>query len=159
MLTLSILVGVFCALGFTAGFFNRVCHSPLARRRLLRGEMLLVAMLALLPLFNLEIYLNQLSYLLGDAGRPQRTADFCLPLAAWLSSGASVLCIGVLLFTLVFLACLPVLFGCPSAVPRETCCLLLFGTSVVSGFLLSMALTERQTRILFEQFSTSRQSG
>lgn len=154
MLTLSILVGVFCALGFTAGFFNRVCHSPLALH-LLRGEMLLVALLCLLPLFNLEIYLNQLSYLLV----------MVTGLSVLLISGyhwrhgyrpARLFFAGALLFTLVFLACLPVLFGVPLLSPEDMLALL-FGTSVVSGFLLSMALTERQTRILFEQFSSSRQ--
>lgn len=154
MLTLSILVGVFCALGFTAGFFNRVCHSPLARH-LLRGEMLLVAMLALLPLFNLEIYLNQLSYLLVMLAG---LSILLISAYHWRHGyrPARLFFAGVLLFTLVFLACLPVLFGAPLLSPEDML-VLLFGTCVVSGFLLSMALTERQTRILFEQFSTSRQ--
>ena len=153
MLTLSILVGVFCALGFTAGFFNRVCNSPLVLR-LLRGEMLLIALLALLPLFNLEIYLNQLSYLLVLLAG---LSVLLISAYHWHHGyrPARLFFIGTLLFTLVFLVYLPVLFGVTLLAPEDML-LLLFGTSVASGFLLSMALTERQTRILFEQFSTSR---
>ena len=153
MLTLSILVGVFCALGFTAGFFNRVCNSPLVLR-LLRGEMLLIALLALLPLFNLEIYLNQLSYLLVLLAG---LSVLLISAYHWHHgyAPARMFFIGALLFTLVFLVCLPVLFGVTLLAPQDML-LLLFGTCVASGFLLSMALTERQTRILFEQFSTSR---
>ncbi|WP_439860778.1 response regulator [Pseudomonas sp. MBLB4136] len=150
---LSMLTTMLCALAFTASFFHGVCsNTPL--NRLLLGEILLVALVSLTLLIASNLQFNQLVYLLAAVSG---LSMLLVALYHW-SHGyrpARLFGVALLLYCAAFVGALPILFGYWS-VQSDWLAYGLLAITVVSGFIASMALSERQRRIVQDQFSTSR---
>lgn len=154
LLNSSMLLTLFCILAFTAQFFSQVCSSPLTQRLLLI-EMAILGILLPLPLLNLDMQFNQLGYLLCSL---VALSTVSISLLHWQHGyrPARFFVAASLCLALALLACLPTLFGyslisLPMMLPT------LFGASVISGFLFSLALTERQSSLLREHISQTRE--
>ena len=108
--------------------------------------------MVLLVATNLQF--NQLVYLLNAIAG---LSILLVSLTHWRHGyqPARLFSLAVLLFCAAFICALPILFGY-WAVQSEWMAYGLLATTVVSGFILSMALSERQRRIVQDQFSTSR---
>ncbi|WP_439886431.1 response regulator [Pseudomonas sp. MBLB4123] len=153
IVNLSMLAAMLCALAFTASFFRKVGDSSLLTRLLL-GEIGLIALTGLTLLIASNLQFNQLIYLLGAICG---LSILLVALYHWHQGyrPARLFGVALLLYCAAFLGALPVLFGYWS-VQTDWLAYGLLAMCVVSGFLLSMALSERQRRIVQDQFSTSR---
>jgi CheY-like chemotaxis protein/signal transduction histidine kinase len=150
---LSMLLAALCALCFTASFFHNVCPAtPL--HRLLIAEALVISLLCVTLLIASNLQFNQLVYLLTSVAG---LSILLVSLTHWRHGyqPARLFSLAALLFCVAFLGLLPIFFGYWS-VQSEVIAYGLLTVTVVSGFILSMAMSERQRRILQEQFSTSR---
>ncbi|MGE8496501.1 MAG: response regulator [Pseudomonas sp.] len=150
---MSMLATMLFALTFTASFFRNVCPTT-ALSRLVLGEIALIGLVSLVLLVATDLQFNQLIYVLSAV---VGISILLVALYHWRHGyvPARLFSLALLLFTGAFLMSLPVLFGY-WAVPTNWLIYGLFSSTVASGFLLSMALTERQRRILQDEFSTSR---
>src|SRR3989338_2589972 len=150
---LSMLLAALCALCFTASFFHKVCPStPL--NHLLTGEVVVISLVCVALLVATNLQFNQLVYLLNAVAG---LSILMVALTHWRHGyqPARLFSLAVLLFCAAFICALPILF-CYWAVQSEWIAYGLLATTAVSGFILSMALSERQRRIMQDQFSTSR---
>lgn len=150
---LSMLLAMLCALAFTASFFRKVCPST-ALNRLLLGEIVLIGLIGLVLLIANNLQFNQLVYLLAAVSG---LSILAVALYHWQHGyrPARLFSAALLLYCVAFVGALPVLFGYWS-VQSDWLAYGLLAVTVVSGFILSMALSERQRRIVQDQFSTSR---
>ncbi|PTS86075.1 hybrid sensor histidine kinase/response regulator [Pseudomonas sp. HMWF032] len=150
---LSMLLAALCALCFTASFFHKVCpRTPL--NHVLTAEVVVISLVCVILLIATSLQFNQLVYLLnGVAG----LSILIVALTHWRHGyqPARLFSLAVLLFCAAFICALPILFGY-WAVQSEWIAYGLLATTTVSGFILSMALSERQRRIMQDHFSTSR---
>jgi two-component system, sensor histidine kinase RetS len=153
ILNLAILLSLLCTLAFTASFFRQVCPTtPLTK--LLLTEMALISLSGLLLLVVTNMQFNQLVYvLIAIAGLSM------LIVAAyhWRHSyrPARLFTLALLTLSLAFVGSLPVYFGYWQ-VDSEWLNFAQLSAAVVCNFLLSMALSERQRRILHADFSERR---
>ncbi|HBX57291.1 hybrid sensor histidine kinase/response regulator [Pseudomonas sp. UBA2684] len=150
---LSMLLTMLCALAFTASFFRRVCPStPLSR--LLIGEIILISGVCVVLLIATNLQFNQLVYLLAAI---TGLSILLVALYHWQHGylPARLFSAALLIFCAAFIGALPVLFGYWS-VQTDWLAYGLLASTVFSGFILSMALSERQRRIVQDEFSTSR---
>lgn len=150
---LSILLTGICALFFTASFFRNVCPStPL--NHLLSAEITILALVCVALLVATDLQLNQLIYLLNVV---VAISILLVALSHWQHGypPARLFSLAILVFCIAFVFALPVLSGY-WAVQSEWLAYGLIAVSTVSGFMLSMALSERQRGITQSQFSTSR---
>jgi signal transduction histidine kinase/CheY-like chemotaxis protein len=150
---LSMLLAMIFALAFTASFFYKVCPNT-ALNHLLRAEVVLLSLLCVVLLVATNLQFNQLIYLLNAVSG---LSMLLVALSHWRHGyrPARLFSLAVLLFCAAFISALPVLFGY-WAVQTEWLAYGLLAVTVVSGFMLSMALSERQRRIMHDQFSSSR---
>ncbi|HEX5842214.1 MAG TPA: response regulator [Pseudomonas sp.] len=150
---LAMLAAMICGLCFTSSFFRKVCPStPL--NLLLNVEVALIGLLWLVLLVASNLQFNQLVYLLTAV------SGLSILLVAGLHwrhgyHPARLFSLALLLFCATFVCALPILFGYWS-VQADQIAYGLLAITVVSGFMLSMALSERQRRIIQDQFSSSR---
>ena len=150
---LSMLLAALCALCFTASFFHKVCpRTPL--NHLLSAEVVVISLVCVALLVATNLQFNQLVYLLNAAAG---LSILLVALSHWRHGyqPARLFSLAVLLFCAAFIGALPVLFGY-WPIQSEWLAYGLLAVTVVSGFILSMALSERQRRIMQDQFSTSR---
>jgi len=150
---LAMLAAMICALCFTQSFFQRVCSTRLPGRLLL-AEALLIGVVFVVLLVASDLQFNQLVYLLSAV---TALSILGVALAHWQHGyrPARLFSLGVALFCAAFIGTLPVFFGY-WAVRADWLAAGLLVVVVLSGFILSMALSERQRRIMHEQFSSSR---
>ncbi|NQD92662.1 response regulator, partial [Pseudomonas sp. CrR25] len=150
---LAMLFAMLCSLAFTASFFRNVCPNT-SLGRLLLGEIVLIGLICLVLLTATDLQFNQLVYLLGAVSG---LSILGVALYHWQHGylPARLFSIALLLYCAAFVGALPVLFGYWS-VQSDWIAYGLLAATVVSGFILSMALSERQLRIVHDQFSTSR---
>lgn len=153
MANLSMLLTAICALCFTASFFHKVCPTtPL--NHLLTAEVILLGLLCVAALVATNLQFNQLVYLLNVVV----ALSILLVAATHWRHGyppARLFSLAIVVFCIAFVFALPVLFGHWS-MQAEWLVYGLIAVSTVSGFMLSMAVSERQRRIMQNQFSTSR---
>ncbi|MBU0900416.1 MAG: response regulator [Gammaproteobacteria bacterium] len=152
IVNLSMLLVAICALCFTASFFHKVCpNTPL--NYLLGGEVALIAVVCMVLLVATNLQFNQLVYVLNAIAG---LSILLVALTHWRHGyqPARLFSIAALVFCVAFICALPIFFGYWS-VQSESIAYALLGTTVISGFILSMAMSERQRRILQEHFSTS----
>ena len=150
---LSMLLAALCALCFTASFFHKVCpNTPL--NYLLAGEVLVIGLVCLVLLVATNLQFNQLVYLLNAVAG---LTILFVSLTHWRHGyqPARLFSVALLLFCGAFIGLLPIFFGYWS-VQSEWIAYGLLAVTIASGFILSMALSERQRRIMQDQFSTSR---
>ena len=150
---LSMLAAMLCALTFTASFFRQVCpRTPL--NYLLGIEVGLISLLCVALLVATSLQFNQLVYLLAALSG---LSILLVALTHWHHGyrPARLFSLALILFCVAFIGSLPILFGY-WAVQTDWLVYGLLAVTVVSGFILSMALSERQRRIMQDQFSTSR---
>ncbi|AYC34501.1 hybrid sensor histidine kinase/response regulator [Pseudomonas cavernae] len=149
---LSMLLAMLCALAFTASFFAKVCPTT-AVRHLLFGEGVLIGLTCGLLLVANELHFNQAVYLISLV---TILSIFAVALFHWQHGyrPARLFSLAMLLFSLAFVGALPALFGY-WVVPSDWLAFAILSIACLSGFILSMALSERQQRILFERFSSS----
>ncbi|WP_425916962.1 response regulator [Pseudomonas sp. GWSMS-1] len=152
IVNLSMLLVALCALCFTASFFHKVCPNTLLNY-LLGGEVALIAVVCAVLLVATNLQLNQMVYLLNAIAG---LSILLVALTHWRHGyqPARLFSLAALVFCAAFICALPVFFGYGS-VQSESIAYALLGATVVSGFILSMAMSERQRRILQEHFSTS----
>ncbi|MET1080651.1 MAG: response regulator [Pseudomonas sp.] len=150
---LSMLLAMLCILAFTLSFFRGVCPDT-ALNRLLTIEIALIGLTCMVLLIATDLQFNQWVYLIAALAGLS-----ALAVAAhhWRHGyrPARLFSLALLVFCASLLATLPPLFGY-GAVQSDW---LLFGVlsaAALTGFMLSMALSERQRRILQEEFSSSR---
>jgi CheY-like chemotaxis protein len=153
IVNLSMLLCMLCALIFTITFFRKSqTYSILSY--LLSVEAALIGLLCIAVLAARNLNFNQFVYLINTAA-----ALSILALAAkqWHNGyrPARTFSVAVLLFSLSFIASMPVFFGYWE-VQTELLTYSLLGVMVLSNFILGMALTERQRLIDLQLFSTSR---
>ncbi|MES2820787.1 MAG: response regulator [Pseudomonadota bacterium] len=153
LVTLSMLLAVLCALGFTATFFRGVCPSN-ALNPILLGQSALIALTGLALLALTDLQFTQLMYL------TTAVASLSILLVAvyhWRKGyqPARLFSLALLVFCSALLAALPLLFGY-GQVRSDWLIFGMLTAAALSGFLLSMALSERQRRITQQAFSTSR---
>ncbi|WP_425327372.1 response regulator [Pseudomonas nitroreducens] len=148
-----LVVTLFCALGYTASFFSGLSPRLPLRRLLLGGTAALVVLgIALNLLFSLSV--SSLVYglitlvTLGMLG---------VAVYYWIHAyrPARLFAIGMGLFVVIWCLCLPSLLGY-AATRAEWLGSGLLGLSAVVGFLLSLALAERQRKIQNDHFAASR---
>lgn len=148
-----LVVTLFCALGYTASFFSGLSPRLPLKRLLLGGTLVLVVLGgALNLLFSLSI--SSLVYglitlvTLGMLG---------VAVYYWIHAyrPARLFAIGMGLFVVIWCLCLPSLLGYV-ATRAEWLGSGLLGLSAVVGFLLSLALAERQRKIQNDHFAASR---
>ncbi|WP_236198985.1 hybrid sensor histidine kinase/response regulator [Pseudomonas pseudonitroreducens] len=148
-----LVVTLFCALGYTASFFSGLSPRLPLKRLLLGGTVVLVVLGgALNLLFSLSI--SSLVYglitlvTLGMLG---------VAVYYWIHAyrPARLFAIGMGLFVVIWCLCLPSLLGYV-ATRAEWLGSGLLGLSAVVGFLLSLALAERQRKIQNDHFAASR---
>ena len=153
ILNLSILLGMLCSLAFTASFFRQVCPStPLSK--LLLGEIVLVGLSCLLLLVVTDVQFNQLVYVLIAIGG----LSMLIVAAYHWRHGyrpARLFTLALLVFSLAFVGTLPVFFGYWQ-VESEWLNFAQLSAAILCHFMLSIALSERQRRILHADFSASR---
>jgi len=150
---LSMLLTAICALCFTASFFHKVCPAtPL--NHLLTAEVALLSVLCVTALVATNLQFNQLVYLLNVI---VAISILMVALTHWRHGypPARLFSLAIVVFCVAFVFALPVLFGYWS-MQAEWLVYGLIAVSTVSGFMLSMAVSERQRRIMQSQFSTSR---
>jgi len=150
---LAMLLAMIGALCFTSSFFHKVCpNTPL--NHLLSAEVALLSLLCVVLLVATNLQFNQLVYLLSAVSG---LSILLVALFHWRHGyrPARLFSLAVMLFCAAFIGALPVLFGY-WAVQTEWLAYALLAVTVVSGFMLSMALSERQRRIMHDQFSSSR---
>ncbi|WP_137818547.1 hybrid sensor histidine kinase/response regulator [Pseudomonas sp. 2FG] len=151
---LAMLLAMLCGLAFTVSFFRRVCPST-ALRRVLIGEGLLIGLTGIVLLTASNLQLSQLVYVLAAV-----TSLSILVVAAfhWQHGypPARLFTLALLVFSLAFIGALPALFGY-WAVPSDWLAFGLLSVAALSGFMLSIALSERQRRIIQDDFSVSRE--
>nr|WP_239482170.1 hybrid sensor histidine kinase/response regulator [Pseudomonas insulae] len=148
---LAMLLAMICALGFTVRFFDKACPTTTVRHLLL-GEGLLIAVACVLLLVVSELHFNQVVYLITLV---TLLSIFVVSLFHWQHGyrPARLFSLATLLFGLTFIGALPALFGY-WAVPSDWLAFGLLAMCTLSGFLLSMALSERQRSIADERFSS-----
>ena len=150
---LSILAAVLCSVAFTLSFFQRVQPEGLWRRVLLAEGVALV-LLALTLLVASDLQANRVVYLFAIIAS---LSVLVVAAQHWMHGykPARLFTLAQLIFNLVFIGALPSLFGYwPADSDWLAYCLLSF--AVASGFLQSLALSERQLRIQQEHFAVSR---
>ena len=153
VLNLAILLSMLCTLGFTASFFRQVCPTtPLSK--LLLGEMLLIGLTGALLLVITDLQFNQLVYVLTAIGA---LSILLIAFYHWRHGyrPARLFTLALLVFCLAFCGALPTYFGYWQ-VSSEWLTYAVLAAATLCGFLLSMALSERQRRIVQDDFSVSR---
>ncbi|HSC84564.1 MAG TPA: response regulator [Pseudomonas sp.] len=139
---LAALSTALCLLAFTLSFFRGTAaeHSPL--RHLLRGEMLLIGVIALLILSTGLLWHNWLIYSLVLLTALTVPAVACLH---WRKGyhPARLIVAGLLIFDIGFAALIPVLLGFDQLDPGWLV-LSVFSLAMLCGLILSIALAERQ---------------
>lgn len=151
---LAILLSIVCAMGFTVSFFDtETAKGSLAR--LLAGELLVAALVGAVLLLGTGLRTTQLVYLLAAV---TGLSILLVALRQWRRgyTPARLFCLAMTLFCASVFGALPALFGYWKAQP-EWLAFGLLSACVVSGFLMSLALSERQRRIVQERFSASRE--
>ncbi|WIF68251.1 response regulator [Metapseudomonas otitidis] len=151
---LSMLAAMVCALAFAGSFFRRVCpDTPL--NGLLISEAVVIAITGLLLLVATDLQFNQLVYGMGAV---TGLSIFGVAMHHWRSGyrPARLFTLALLVFCVAFLGSLPALFGY-WAVRSEWLAFGLLSVTSVSGVLMSMAMSERQRRILLDDFVVSRE--
>src|SRR3990167_808220 len=153
ILNLSILLGMLCTLAFTASFFRQVCPTtPLTK--LLLAEMVLIGLTCVLLLIVTDVQFNQLVYVLIAIGG----LSMLIVAAYHWRHGyrpARLFTLALLMFSLTFVGALPVFFGYWQ-VESEWLNFGQLSATIACHFMLSIALSERQRRILHADFSLSR---
>ena len=153
ILNLSILLSLLCTLAFTASFFRQVCPST-QLTKLLLAEMALLGLSGLLLLLITDLQFNQLMYLLIAIGG---LSMLIVAAYHWRHSyrPARLFTLALLILSLAFVGALPVYFGYWQ-VDSEWLNFAQLSAAIVCNFLLSIALSERQRRILHADFSERR---
>jgi CheY-like chemotaxis protein len=153
ILNLSILLSLMCTLAFTASFFCQVCPTtPLTK--LLLAEIVLIGLSCGLLLIVTDVQFNQLVYLLiAIAG----ASMLIVAGYHWRHSyrPARLFTLALLILSVAFVGALPVYFGYWQ-VDSEWLSFAQLSAAVACNFLLSIALSERQQRILHADFSKRR---
>lgn len=150
---LAMLTAMVCTLTFTLSFFHKVCPStPLTG--LLLGEIVLIALTAILLLIITELQFNQLVYVLAAIAS---LSMFALAIDHWRHGyrPARLFSLALGVFCVAILGALPALFGYWQ-MQSDWLAYALLAISTISGVFLSMALSERQQRLQHEAFSASR---
>ncbi|WP_152226496.1 hybrid sensor histidine kinase/response regulator [Pseudomonas sp. SCB32] len=150
----SLVLTLFCALGYTASFFRDLTPRLPLKRLLLGGTTGLLVLGAALHLL-LAIPLSDLVYGLITL---VTLGMLSVALYYWTHSyqPARLFAVGMGLFVLIWCLSLPSLLGyLPTR--AEWLGSGLLGLSALVGFLLSLALAERQRKLQNEQFAASRQ--
>ena len=150
---ISMLLTMLCALAFTASFFRKVCPST-ALNPLLLAEIVLIGLTCLVLLIATDLQYNQLIYLITAVSG---LSILVVSLYHWRHGyrPARLFSLALLVFCGALLAALPALFGY-GQIRSEWLVFGVLSAGALSGFMLSMALGERQRRILHEEFSSSR---
>jgi CheY-like chemotaxis protein/signal transduction histidine kinase len=153
ILNLSILLSLLCTLAFTASFFRQVCPST-QLTKLLLAEMALLGLSGLLLLLITDLQFNQLMYVLIAIGG---LSMLIVAAYHWRHSyrPARLFTLALLILSLAFVGALPVYFGYWQ-VDSEWLNFAQLSAAIVCNFLLSIALSERQRRILHADFSERR---
>lgn len=153
ILNFSLLVSMLCTLAFTASFFRQVCPTTQLTKVLLI-EIALVSLTCVLLLWMTDVQVNQLIYVLIAIGGLSMTivAGY-----HWHHGyrPARLFTLAWLIFSLSFVGALPVFFGY-WPVATEWLNFSQLVAAIVCNFMLSIALNERQMRILNEDFIASR---
>lgn len=153
ILNLSLLISMLCTLAFTASFFRQVCPTT-ELTKILLIEIALISLTCVLLLVVTDVQFNQLVYVLIAIG------GLSMAIVAgyhWRHGylPARFFTLAWLIFSLSFIGALPVFFGYwPVASEWLNFSQLL--AAIVCNFMLSIALSERQMRILKEDFNASR---
>lgn len=148
-----LVVTLFCALGYTASFFSGLSPRLPLKRLLLGGTLVLVVLGgALNLLFSLSI-----SSLVYGLITLVTLGMLSVAVYYWIHAyrPARLFAIGMGLFVVIWCLCLPSLLGYV-ATRAEWLGSGLLGLSAVVGFLLSLALAERQRKIQNDHFAASR---
>ncbi len=154
ILNLSILLSLICTLAFTASFFRQVCPStPLTK--LLLGEIVLIGLSGLLLLIMTNVQFNQLLYVMIAIGG---LSMLIVAAYHWRHSyhPARLFTLALVILSLAFVGALPVHFGYWQ-VDSEWLNFAQLSAAITCNFLLSMALSERQRRILNAEFTDRRE--
>lgn len=153
IVNLSILLCMFCTLLFTISFFRKSqTYSVLSY--LLGVEAAVTAGFCVVLLVIPGINFNQFVYLINTASA---FSILALSLKQWHNgyAPARIFSFAVLLYSISFLASIPVFFGYWE-VKTEYVSYALVGSMVVSNFILGMALTEREHLLDLQRLTTSR---
>jgi CheY-like chemotaxis protein/signal transduction histidine kinase len=153
ILNMAILLSLLCTLAFTASFFRQVCPStPLTK--VLLTEMALLALTGALLLATTDLQFNQLMYVLIAIGG---LSMLIVSIYHWRHNyrPARLFTLALLVLSLAFIGALPVYFGYWQ-VDSEQLNFAQLSAAIVCNFLLSIALSERQRRILHADFSERR---
>jgi CheY-like chemotaxis protein len=150
---LSILLAMLCSLAFTLSFFKRVQPAGLWRRVLL-AECVAIGLLAVVLLAASQLQFNRVVYL---AAAISSLSVLLVAAYHWMHGykPARLFTLAQLIFNLAFIGALPSLFGYWSY-DSDWLAYNLLCFAVVSGFLQSLALAERQLRLQQEHFAFSR---
>nr|WP_276583738.1 hybrid sensor histidine kinase/response regulator [Pseudomonas sp. RIT-PI-AD] len=150
---LAILLSIACAMAFTASFFGTVCKKA-SLTRLLLGEFVVALLIGAVLLVGTGLRFTQLVYLVSAVAG---LSILAVALKHWHHgyTPARLFSLAMLLFCSSIIGAMPALFGY-WRVESEWLAFGLLATCVVSGLLLSMALSERQRRIVQDRFSVSR---
>lgn len=151
---LSMLLAMLCGLSFTGSFFHKVCPST-SLRRVLIGESVLIGLTCIVLLIASNLQFNQLVYVIAAVS----SLSILVVAAFHWQHGyqpARLFTLALLVFNLAFIGALPALFGY-WAVQSEWLAFGLLSVAALSGFMLSIALSERQRRIIQDDFSISRE--
>ena len=154
ILNISILLSLICTLAFTASFFRQVCPStPLTK--LLLGEIVLIGLSGLLLLIMTNVQFNQLLYVMIAIGG---LSMLIVAAYHWRHSyhPARLFTLALVILSLAFVGALPVHFGYWQ-VDSEWLNFAQLSAAIACNFLLSMALSERQRRILNAEFTDRRE--
>lgn len=151
---LSLVLTLFCSLGYTASFFRDISpHLPL--KRLLLGGTAGLLVLGVLLNILLAFPVSDLVYGLITL---VSLGMLCVAIYYWTHAyqPARLFAVGMGIFVLIWCLSLPSLLGyLPTR--AEWLGSGLLGLSAMVGFLLSLALAERQRKIQNDQFAASRQ--
>ena len=150
---LAMLLTAIGALGFTASFFKEACPST-PFRHLLTAEMVMLGLVCVMLLAATHLQFNQWIYLLNAL---VALSILMVALIHWRHGypPARLFSLALLIFCVAFICALPVLFGY-WAVHTEWMVYALVAITAVSSFILSMALSDQQRRIMQAQFISSR---
>ncbi|BCD84972.1 hybrid sensor histidine kinase/response regulator [Pseudomonas solani] len=152
---LSMLLAMLCALFFTASFFRKVCPStPL--NGVLVGEIVLIGVIGMLLMIATDLMFNQLVYAMAAL---TGVSILFVSLHHWRRGyrPARMFTLALLVYSVAFISALPALFGYWS-VQSDWLAFGLLGVTAISGVLMSIAMSERQRRILLDDFSVSREA-
>ena len=152
ILNLSILLSLLCTLGFTASFFRQVCPTtPL--NKLIWSEMLLIGLTAALLMLTTDLQFNQLIYALIAVCT---LSILLIAFYHWRHGyrPARLFTLALLVFCAAFCSALPMYFGYWQVQSEWLACAVL-AAATLCGFLLSMALSERQRSIAEDDVSAS----